>query len=73
MTYGFDAAGITTKKFPFVVTVSFDVHNDNVPPLCIRGTKRRVRYTIQSFKPVQAENLIIEQDEHRPRTGGRDS
>jgi hypothetical protein len=65
MTYGFDVIGISTSKFPFVLTVSFDVHYDNVPPISIRGTRRKIRYTMHSFKPVAADNLIIEQDEYR--------
>jgi hypothetical protein len=32
--------------------------------LKVRGTRRKVRYTVHSFRPVRADCLIIEQDEY---------
>ena len=64
MTFGFDVGGIETKQFPFELTVGFDAHYDNVPPLKARGTRRKVRYTFQSFRPVIANSLILEQEEY---------
>jgi hypothetical protein len=64
MTYGVDVSGIQTIHFPFVLTVSFDVHYDNVPPLSVRGTSRKVQYTVYSFRPVNATNVILEEAEY---------
>jgi hypothetical protein len=64
MTYGADISGIRTSTFPFVLTVSFDVHYDNAPAVRARGSSRKLRYTVQSFKPVVAHDLILEQNEY---------
>lgn len=64
MSYGFDVQGLTAVAFPVIVTVGFDIEYDNVPPIRCRGTKRVIRHTFNSFRPMNWSNLIIDQDEY---------
>ena len=64
ITYTINISKLSFKMFPVIIIIGFIVEYDNIPPIRKRGTKRILRYTFWSFRPVQRDIDIIEQDEY---------
>lgn len=65
MQYGMDviANNAPISTFPINVEFVFSAEYDNQPPVKKRTTRRKVRYTFKSFKPVNCTSVILEEHE----------
>jgi hypothetical protein len=61
--HGFDVKELTVKRFPAIFVIGLSVEYDNVPPIHKRVTKRIIKHTFNSFRPMDWSNTIIKQDE----------
>jgi len=66
MGYGFDVSGLVVQTFPTTFVVGFDIEYDNEPSIRRRGTKRVIRNTFKSFKPMVWNDVVTDQREYWP-------